>query len=99
MHGFGTDKGGEGVQNPEILADVICERPLTTLRALASRVRDAFSDLGYRENHARTSSLEYLCEIVNQTRHKYIQREMLNHFRLSHSGDDRRHKTNSEMYS
>ena len=26
-----ADKGGEGVQNPENLADVICERPLTDL--------------------------------------------------------------------
>ena len=31
MREFGTDKGREGVQNPENLADVICTSPLLML--------------------------------------------------------------------
>ena len=31
MHGYGTDKGREGVQNPENLEDVICTCPLMSV--------------------------------------------------------------------
>ena len=34
-------RGGEGVQNPENLADVICERPLRQARRRAWRVQSA----------------------------------------------------------
>ena len=37
LHGFGTDKGEKGVQNPENLADVICDGPLNSFTRLKPR--------------------------------------------------------------
>ena len=61
MRGFGTDEG-EGVQNPENLADVICEQPLTP-SGLGQSVTIARMSL----SQSQISTKHVLCDLPKVT--------------------------------